>query len=225
MGGTAVAIIYSPWGKQSGAHINPAVTLAFLSLGKVAPWDAVFYVVAQFFGAVAGMSVASLALAPWLADPAVHYVTTVPGDGGLWVAFLAEGLISFLLMGVVLTVSNHPSWASRTGLCAGLCVAIFIAFEAPFSGMSMNPARTVGSAILAGEARALWVYFTAPALGMLLAAAVVTRVLVSGNAKAACAKLHHENAKRCIFCEYHGVADGKEFTASPTHPRGRLVPR
>src|SRR5262249_62074130 len=69
---TAVSIIYSPWGRRSGAHLNPAVTLTFWRLGKVATWDAVFYVLAQFAGGLAGVLVAVSALRQWLADPAVH---------------------------------------------------------------------------------------------------------------------------------------------------------
>lgn len=57
MGGTLVAIVYSPWGKQSGAHLNPFVTLTFFRLGKVAPWDAVFYIAAQFLGAMIGATI------------------------------------------------------------------------------------------------------------------------------------------------------------------------
>ena len=63
MGSTAIGIIYSPWGKQSGAHINPSTTLTFFRLGKVTTWDAVFYIIAQFVGAVAGALLASAVLA------------------------------------------------------------------------------------------------------------------------------------------------------------------
>src|ERR1041385_4585866 len=102
MGLTAVAIIYSPWGKQSGAHFNPSVTLTFFRLGKVAPWDALFYAVSQFAGGILGVLVAAAILGNRIADPAVNYVATVPGSDGPAVAFLAEVVISFLLMTVVL---------------------------------------------------------------------------------------------------------------------------
>src|SRR5256885_7100411 len=82
MGLTAIGIIYSPWGKQSGAHINPAVTMTFFRLGKVAPWDAVFYVIAQFAGGVAGVALVAVAGGKLLAHPSVNYVATLPGDGG-----------------------------------------------------------------------------------------------------------------------------------------------
>jgi len=201
MGLTAVALIYSPWGQRSGAHFNPSVTLTFWRLGKVAPWDAVFYMAAQFTGAIAGVGVAAMILETWLAHPAVRHAATVPGRGGPGVAFVAELLISFLLMSVVLTVSNRPRLNRFTGLCAGALVASYIVFEAPLSGMSMNAARTVGSAVYAQAWMALWVYFTAPVLGMLSAAQLF--VSFRGVQKIYCAKLHHHNAQRCIFrCDY-----------------------
>lgn len=201
MGLTAVGIIYSPWGKQSGAHMNPSVTLAFLRLGKVEPWDALFYIVAQFGGGLAGVLVAAAVIGPRIADPSVNYVVTTPSLEGPAIAFLAEFVISFGLMSVVLVVSNTDGLARFTGLFAGALVAIYISVEAPLSGMSMNPARTFGSALPARLWTALWVYFTAPPLGMLLAAEVYLRL--KGAHGVICAKLHHHNPKRCIFrCGY-----------------------
>jgi aquaporin Z len=140
MGLTAVAIIYSPWGKQSGAHLNPSVTLTFLRLGKVHPRDAVFYMAAQFLGGVAGVALAAALLPRYVADPAVHYVATLPGPLGIAPAFAAETAISFLMMSMILRVSNTPALARCTGLFAGLLVWTCISLEAPVSGMSMNPA-------------------------------------------------------------------------------------
>lgn len=198
MGSTAIAIVYSPWGKQSGAHINPSVTLAFLRLGKIAAGDAAFYVASQFAGGAAGVLVASALFGrSVLADPAVAYVATVPGPRGPLGAFAAELAISFLLMLVVLNVSNSR-FSRFTGLCAGALVATYITFEAPLSGMSMNPARSFGSAFASGTWTAFWVYLLAPPVAMTLAAEAFRRV---GRAREAhCAKLHHDNDKRCIFC-------------------------
>src|SRR6266404_4814311 len=81
MGLTAIGIIYSPWGKQSGAHLNPAVTLTFFRLGKVAPWDAASYIIAQFVGGVAGIALAAAAAGKLLAHPSVNYVATLTGSG------------------------------------------------------------------------------------------------------------------------------------------------
>ena len=198
MGLTAICIIYSPWGKQSGAHMNPSITLAFLRLGKVHPRDAAGYMAAQFLGGVAGVAVAATLLPRYVPDPSVHYVATLPGPMGVLLAFVAEVAISFLMMSVILLVSNTASIARYTGLFAGLLVATYISVEAPLSGMSMNPARTFGSAFSARDWTALWVYFTAPPLGMLVAAEVYFRT----RKAVFCAKLHHQNNQRCIFCEY-----------------------
>src|SRR5262249_12066632 len=113
--------------------------------------------------------------------------------------------ISFILMTVVLTVSNRPNLNRLTGLCAGALVATNIVLEAPLSGMSMNPARTVGSATYAHMWTALWVCFVPPLLGMLAAAQLY--VATQGGHQVLCAKLHHENPQRCIFqCNYVGSA-------------------
>ena len=151
MGLTAIGIIYSPWGQRSGAHMNPAVTLTFLSLGKIAPWDALFYVLFQFLGGIAGVLLASVLIGPPLQHSAVNYVVTAPGPAGPRVAFVAEFVISMLMMSTVLWVSNSRRLSRFTPLFAGTLVATFITFEAPLSGMSMNPARTFGSAFPAGE--------------------------------------------------------------------------
>jgi aquaporin Z len=206
MGATAILLIYSPWGQQSGAHMNPAITLTFTRLGQVAPRDALAYAIAQFAGGIAGVLIARGALGGLLSDPTVAYAATLPGRWGAPVAFAAEVGISALLVLVVLTVSNHPRWARYTGLCAGGMVACYIAFEAPLSGMSMNPARTFGSAFVAGNWTALWIYFTAPPLGMLAAAQLYQAR--HGRHPVACAKLHHHNSKRCIFCEYRADRSG-----------------
>jgi aquaporin Z len=201
MGLTAVAIIYSPWGQRSGAHLNPSVTLTFLRLGKIRGWDAAFYVASQVIGGLSGVLLTWAVLGAALAAPAVHYAVTVPGAWGALPAFLGELMISFGLMLAVLGVSNTPRLARFTGLAAGALVAVYITFEAPLSGMSMNPARTLGSAIPAGDFTGLWLYLTAPPLGMLLAAE--TYVHLRGAAAVVCAKLHHPHDQRCIFaCGY-----------------------
>ena len=197
MGLTCIALIYSPLGARSGAHMNPAVTLTFLRLGKIAPRDAAGYVTAQFAGGFAGIAAATWLLGGLPAHPSVNYVATVPGMGGATVAFAAEVVISFLMMSLVLGMSNTPRLARFTGIGAGTLVATYIIVEAPLSGMSMNPARTLGSNALASVLSPLWIYFTAPPLGMLLAAGWYVRR--HGAARVGCAKLHHPASVRCIF--------------------------
>jgi aquaporin Z len=94
---------------------------------------------------------------------------------GAGVAFLAETVIAFLMMTLVLALMSRPSLSRFTGLAAGLFVAICIIVEAPLSGMSMNPARSLGSNLLSHAGKSLWIYFTAPVLGMCLAAEVYAR--------------------------------------------------
>jgi aquaporin Z len=201
MGSTAIANIYAPWGKRSGAHLNPAVTLTFWRLGKMGGADAFFYVVAQFLGGMAGILAAALLVMGPLADPAVRFVATLPGPAGPVAAFAAEVAIALVLMLTVLAISNTPRLNRYTGLFAGALVALYITFEAPISGMSMNPARSFASALGARLWTAFWIYLVAPPLAMLAAAQIY--LAVKGRARVLCAKLHHENAKRCIFrCNY-----------------------
>jgi len=197
MGATAIAIIFSPLGKRSGAHFNPAVTWTFFRLGKIAARDAAFYTLFQFAGGVAGILLASLTLGRSIAHQSVNYAVTLPGSNGPIGALLAEIIISFILMSVVLTVSNTKRLARWTGMFAGALVATYITIESPISGMSMNPARTLSSAVGAQVWMFLWIYFVAPPVGMLLAAEVYQRMNM-GRA-VVCAKLHHHNNQRCIF--------------------------
>jgi aquaporin Z len=204
MGATAITLVYSPWGQRSGAHFNPAFTLAFFRLGKIEPADAVAYVAAQFAGGALGVLAVAGLVGSLVADPQVNYAATLPGMAGVATAFGAEVAISFATMLTVLTVSNHARLARHTPLFVGALVAAWITFEAPLSGMSMNPARSFASAAGAGLFSSLWLYFVAPPLGMLLAAEVFVRV--RGLRAVHCAKLHHQNAQRCIFRCGHRAA-------------------
>ena len=224
MGATIIAIIMSPWGKQSGGHFNPAITLAFYRLGRVYPWDVLFYITGHFFGAIIGVALAALVFRRAPGDDAVRYAVTVPGMYGDSAAFIAELMLSFILMTAVLFVSNKDSLARLTPYVVGVLIATYIAFESPLSGMSTNPARTFGSALYACYWRGLWIYFTAPPLGMLAATEVFLRT--HHGHPPDCAKLHHANNKRCIF--HHGILTSEEIRewragklafTSPSHPR------
>jgi len=193
MGLTAVALIHSPWGRRSGAHMNPAVSLSFAALGRVPRSVALLYGVAQAAGAIAGVLLARALLGPALGHPAVDFAVTRPGTAGIAAALLAEAALSFVLMATVLALSRSR-FERFTGHAAGLLVWLFIAAEAPLSGMSMNPARSLGSALVARQAGGLWIYFVGPPLGMLAAAAVL-----SAGRRRGCAKLDH-SAPRCHFC-------------------------
>jgi aquaporin Z len=213
MGLTAVTLIYSPWGRRSGAHFNPATTLTFWRLGKTHTRDAIGYAMAQVVGGLAGVLLAANLLGAVLAHPDVRYVATRPGPTGAAVAFAAEVTIAFVLMSVVLRVSNDASLARFTGLAAGALVALYITIEAPLSGMSLNPARSLASAMPAGVWDAFWIYLVAPPLGMVAAAeAYVHR---HGARAVYCAKLHHD-AGPCLFrCRWDEL---QATAASPERP-------
>jgi aquaporin Z len=208
MGLTAIAIIYSPIGRRSGAHMNPAVTLTFLRLGKVQAWDALFYVLSQFVGGVAGTAAAFEILHSRLAHRDVNFAVTMPSSSQV-AALIAEAAISFLMMTAILNFSNRPQLARYTGLVAGTLVMLFITFESPISGMSMNPARSFATDFVAMQWGSIWIYFVAPVIGMLTAAEVYVRA--RGAHSVICAKLNHSGTARCIFrCGY--------MTASRTAP-------
>ena len=198
MGMTAIAIIYSPWGKRSGAHINPAVTLTFLRLGKIDPIDAGFYIAAQFVGGTIGVMIVWAIFGSAFADLPVYFVNTVPGIDGVAVAYLTEVAMACGLMLVILTLLARERLTSLIGLAAGIMVATYIALLAPLSGMSINPARTFASAAPTLSWTYLWLYFTAPVLGM-LAAVELFRFAKLGRERF-CAKLNHDYAHRCIHC-------------------------
>jgi aquaporin Z len=128
-------------------------------------------------------------------------MVTAPGPWGVGIAFLAEFTISLLMMSTILWTSNSRRWSRFTPIFAAALVAVFIAVEAPLSGMSMNPARTLASAYSAEEWNSLWIYFTAPPLSMMLASVLYRSQ--RGTHAVFCAKLHHANQQRCIFnCRY-----------------------
>lgn len=203
MGLTAIGIIYSPWGTRSGAHMNPAVTWTFFRLGKVRFWDAIFYPLFQVLGGVSGVWLVKLALGPIFTNAPVRYVITVPGDAGVLAAFLAEMTIACGMMLMVLLLTNTPKLARFTGICGGGLVFLYITFEAPLSGMSINPARTLASALPSGIWTEAWIYLIAPVSGMFIAAEIYLLGRKSGQV--GCAKWNHSAAQRCIFCGCKGA--------------------
>lgn len=205
MGGTLVANVMAPWGRRSGAHWNPGVTLAFWRLGRVRNADVAGYVLAQFAGGAAGVALVALLAGPALADPHVHFVVTRPGPAGAGAAFAGEAFISFVMMSVVVRMTASDRAKDLTPWAAGTLLALFIALEAPLSGTSLNPARTFGSALLARDWTAFPVYLAAPPLAMALAVEVwrlECRAL--GTRIGGCAKLLHRDDEPCHFCGQTG---------------------
>lgn len=205
MGGTLVANVMAPWGRRSGAHWNPGVTLAFWRLGHVRNADVAGYVLAQFAGGAAGVALVALLAGPALADPHVHFVVTRPGPAGVGAAFAAEAFISFVMMSVVVRMMASARAKDWTPWAAGTLLALFIALESPLSGTSLNPARTFGSALLARDWAAFPVYLAAPPLAMALAVEVWRlERLALGVRVGGCAKLLHRDDEPCHFCGQTG---------------------
>lgn len=174
--GVVTFAIVSAIGTRTGAHINPAVTWAFYRAGKIGRADAIWYTIAQFVGAgLAPMLLLAIIGAPF-ASTEVKYATSQPGMQGAWIAFAAEFVISFILMLAVLIALNSERLEKKAPAIIASLIAVYIAIESPLSGMSLNPARSFGSALTANQWNGIWVYFTAPILAMLLAVAVYNRM-------------------------------------------------
>lgn len=200
MGLTAIALIYSKWGKRSGAHMNPAVTLTNLQLDRIRPTDAAWYILAQFIGGTFAISLFKGLAFDFISIPEVNYAVTIPGSAGIWVAFGLEMLISFVLFGMVLLLSNSKKLAPYTGFFVGGLLVIYITLEAPYSGMSMNPARTFASAYPAQVWTGWWLYFVGPTVAMNFAGFLYRRwyrMMHDGNClgmKAHMSGEQHDNA-------------------------------
>ena len=169
-------IVSAPWGKRTGAHVNPAVTLAFWRLGKISTFDAAGYIVGQFVGATLMVGLIALVAGKAYAHPAIDFAQTKPGPGGVPVAFAIEFTITFLLMMLILWASNDERLEKRLPLYVSLLIAFYLMFATPYTGMSMNPARSFASAVWAKAHPALWLYFVAPIAATLLAAELYRRL-------------------------------------------------
>jgi aquaporin Z len=213
---TASALIYSPWGQRSGAHMNPAVTLAFLRLRKITRRHALGYMVAQALGGVAGVYLVWIVFGAVFGGPPVSFVTTVPHDGAVLAAFVAELALSTLLMLTTLASISSQRFAAYTGFLVGFLIFAFISLEAPLSGTSMNPARSLASAVPAHVWASFWIYLVAPILGMQLAAGLFN--LLRPSPTASCAKLYHSPTQRCIHCAFEGRLKDAAGGATPPPP-------
>lgn len=201
---TTFLIIRSPFGRRSGAHFNPAITLTYFLLRRVQRWDAACYIVAQFAGGVVGVLTARGILGMRLSAAPVRYVITVPGSHGSVVAFIGEYLLSGLLMGIVLFASNHRWWVRFTPLLVALLTICYFTLSSSLAGFSVNPARSFSSALFAWVWQGIWIYFLAPCSGMLTAAAIYVRII--GPDRVYCAKVFHDLRSPCPFwCRFERV--------------------
>src|SRR5258706_14722494 len=123
--------------------MNPAMTLSFLRLGRIKLLDAAGYIAAQFIGSLIGVMIMATLLRPWLADPAVKYVATMPGQFGVIAAWLGEFAIAMMMMTVVMAANKVPKLMQFTGCFAGIIVALYITIDEPLSGIDLHPDRTI----------------------------------------------------------------------------------
>jgi aquaporin Z len=188
--GAGSLVTISPLGRRSGAHLNPAMTLAFW-LDKHVHWhDLVGYVAAQFVGALGGASLAVLLWRHTDTRLPVHYATTTPGSGvALWTAFVVEAAMTAALVLLVFAFVASPLTARWTPLAVWILVAVLVDWAAPTTGTSLNPARTFGPDLLATDWRGFWVYVVAPCAGA--AVAVLVWHVVPGRVLTA--KLFHDS--------------------------------
>jgi len=186
--GTGSLVALSPIGRTSGAHLNPAVTLAFFTQRKVHPHDVAGYIAAQLLGAVVACAVLRMAWGP----PALrlHLGATQPG-GGLrsWQATGLEAAMTAALLLMIFFLTSHRRTARWTPLGNWILVAILVWQAAPYTGTSLNPARSIGPALLAPYLPNLWVYVVGPLAGALLAAAIFSAFK---NTHTLTAKLFHD---------------------------------
>jgi aquaporin Z len=198
--GGATLVVYSPIGRISGAHLNPAITLAFFLEKKLKKRDLFMYPLMQISGSIIA---ALVSLLIWSDSArAVKVGMTFPGAGyNIFFVFFLEVFITFLLVSLVFFFLHRKILTKFTGLAAGSLFVIIVFFTAPISGPSLNPARSIGPAVVALNFAFLWLYIAAPLCGSLLAVAI-HRALPFLHPPL-CAKLNHKEHDDCLFnCEY-----------------------
>ena len=214
-----MAMIYSPWGRRSGTHLNPAITLAYLRLGKIGRWDALFYLLAQSAAALAAVALLRAgAMLPLAATPAT--APTFLGPTGAGAAFLTEFVLSASAMLLILFTSNHARWFRFTGVLYALLMMLALATAAPLSGFGTNLARLLAVDV-SGDATAWqWLNLLPPLLGMQIA--VEAWRLLTRRAQPLCAKLAHNTHGRCIFrCQHPYQTRALAMAAIRRRAKGR----
>lgn len=162
-GAIVTAMIYS-FGKISGAHINPAVTIGFLLVNKISVKESVFYIIAQVVGGILA-SITLLTLFP----KHLGLGTTLPLHGNAMQSFILEIILTLFLMLTIIQISSNKNYHDFTGVAVGLVVMLEAMFAGPITGASMNPARSIAPAIISGQTQHLWLYIVAPVLGAMMA--------------------------------------------------------
>ena len=196
-GTTGAAIAISALGKESGAHINPVVTLAFWLMGKLKARHALGYVAAQMAGAAVG----ALPLLLWGAmGRSVAFGATTPGAayGAVW-ALAGETVTSFALIFGLFVFLRHARLKRFTPALFPPLYALMVWLEAPVSGTSTNPARSFGPALVSGVWNGWWIYWLGPLIGTLIAVALYHAVRWEREAITVAKLFHFEHDRYGVF--------------------------
>lgn len=191
-GATGMLIALSPVGRVSGAHINPVVSLAFWVERALPGRTLVAFVASQCIGAAAGAAPLLL----WGArGSSISYGAATPGPRGLGPAFAGEVVTTFIMVLIVLAMVAHPRVRSRTPFVFPPLYCLMVWAEAPLSGTSTNPARSLGPDLVSLAAHSYWLYVVAPAIGALLAVAARRGLPLISDATIEVAKIAHFEAE------------------------------
>ena len=171
-GSTGMLITFSPVGKWSGAHINPAVTLSFWLKGKIKTYVALGYVISQILGGIAGAA----ALLAWgKLGEGIFYGSTFPGKEGVLAAVIGESITTFLLITGLFFFLGHKKLRPYTPALFPFLYAVMVYFEAPISGTSTNPARSLGPSLVSGMWMGWWVYWIGPFAGVFISLIILNK--------------------------------------------------
>jgi aquaporin Z len=216
-GATGAAITYSRVGKVSGAHINPVVTLAFRIMGKFTTRDTIGYILAQFAGGIAG----SIPLLLWGREGrSIAFGGTTPGAGyTIWAALWGEIITTIGLITGLFTFLGHRKLRHYTPLLFPFLYAVMVYLEAPVSGTSTNPARSVGPSVVSGVWSGWWIYFAGPVAGTFLGLAL-HRLIWLKRFEVEVAKIYH------FKHDLHGIfAAGSRASKGGTRKQTQLDSR
>jgi aquaporin Z len=204
-GSTGALIAVSPVGKISGAHINPIVTLAFVLRRRMRPWLAAGYLTAQLTGAIAG----AVPLLAWGRMGAqVHLGATAPGPSyGALAALGGEAATSAALIVILFSFLGSQRLRAWTPLVFPPLYALMVYLEAPVSGTSTNPARSLGPAVVAGVWHGWWVYWAGPVAGALIGIAL-TRLHPLRRLEVDTAKVYHFDDDKHGLLRWFGEGEG-----------------
>lgn len=170
--GLAIGVMVSAVGHVSGGHFNPAVTVGAWVARRMTTGAAVAYVVAQIAGGLLGALALRLVLPGSAWDPVTLGTPLVTPGIADWQAIAIEAILTFLLVWVVFATALDPegSFGKIAGLAIGFTIAMDVLMGGPFTGAAMNPARSIGPAVVSGELTGVWVYILGPVIGGTVAA-------------------------------------------------------